>query len=147
MPSVDPAKVFALSNLIVFPAWLLLIVLPGWKWTRVVAAYGTPTLLGVGWIYILATQIAPPNAGFGTLDQLLSMATNPWLLTAGWIHALILDLFIGAWEVRDAQRLGIPHIYVVPCLVLTFLIGPVGLLAYFTVRVLVVRRWPWNTPG
>lgn len=144
---MDPAKVFALSNVIVFPAWLLLIALPGWKWTRVVAAYVTPTVLGGGWIYILSTQMAPPGAGFGTLDQLLGMATNPWLLTAGWIHALILDLFVGAWEVRDAQRLGIPHLYVVPCLVLTFLIGPVGLLAYFTVRVLVVRRWPWSTPG
>ena len=52
------------------------------------------------------------------------------LLLAGWVHYLAFDLFVGSWEVRDAQRLGIPHLLVVPCLVLTFLFGPVGLLLY-----------------
>jgi hypothetical protein len=44
-------------------------------------------------------------------------------------------LFIGAWEVRDAQRLEIPRLAVIPCLALTFLIGPVGLLLYLLIRV------------
>ena len=41
---------------------------------------------------------------------------------------------------RDAQRLGIPHLLVVPCLVLTFLFGPVGLLLYGIVRAVRTRR-------
>jgi hypothetical protein len=60
---------------------------------------------------------------------------NHWLLLAGWVHYLAFDLFIGAWQVRDSKALGISHLLVLPCLVLTFLFGPVGLLLYFLIRV------------
>ena len=59
---------------------------------------------------------------------------NPWALLAGWTHYLAFDLFIGGWEVRDAQRRGIPHLLIVPALVLTFLLGPAGLLLYLAIR-------------
>jgi ABA4-like protein len=55
-------------------------------------------------------------------------------LLAGWTHYLAFDLFIGGWEVRDAQARGIPHLLVVPALVLTFLFGPAGLLLYLAIR-------------
>ena len=54
--------------------------------------------------------------------------------TGGWAHYLAFDLFIGGWEVRDAQRHGIPHLLVVPALVLTFLFGPAGWLLYMGIR-------------
>jgi len=41
---------------------------------------------------------------------------------------------VGSWEVRDAQRRGVSHLLVVPCLVLTFLFGPAGLLLYLGLR-------------
>ena len=56
------------------------------------------------------------------------------LLLAGWIHYLAFDLFIGAWETRDAPRNQIPHLVVIPCLVMTFMLGPIGLLFYFAIR-------------
>ena len=56
------------------------------------------------------------------------------MLLAGWIHYLAFDLFIGGWETRDAVRNGIPHLLVIPCLLLTFMLGPIGLLAYFALR-------------
>jgi hypothetical protein len=59
---------------------------------------------------------------------------NRWALLAGWTHYLAFDLFIGGWEVRDAQRRGIPHLLIVPALVLTFLLGPAGLLFYLAIR-------------
>lgn len=144
MISLLPAQAFTLSNLLVLPAWFLLIVVPRWKWTRVVAAYVTPALLAVAWLLIATTRATPIGGGFGSLDQVAQMLGDPWFVVMGWQHALILDLFVGAWEARDAQRLGIAHAYVVPCLVFTFLAGPVGLIGYFVVRVAVVRRWPWN---
>lgn len=39
-----------------------------------------------------------------------------------------------SWEVRDSQRRGLPHLLVVPCLVLTFLFGPAGLVLYLALR-------------
>jgi hypothetical protein len=65
---------------------------------------------------------------------------NEYLLLAGWIHYLAFDLFIGSWQVRDAERNGVPHLAVVPCLVLTFLLGPTGLLLYLLIRAGVTRR-------
>ena len=55
------------------------------------------------------------------------------LLLAGWVQYLAFDLFIGAWQVRDARTQGISHLLVIPCLLLTFLFGPAGLL-HFLIR-------------
>ncbi|MEQ8696766.1 MAG: DUF4281 domain-containing protein, partial [Bauldia litoralis] len=44
------------------------------------------------------------------------------------------DLFVGAWQVRTARAEGIPHLLVIPCLALTFLFGPVGLLLFLIIR-------------
>ena len=63
----------------------------------------------------------------------------PETVLVGWVHYLAFDLFVGAWEVRDAQRRSISHLYVVPCLLFTLMLGPVGLLAYLTLRFASVR--------
>jgi hypothetical protein len=60
---------------------------------------------------------------------------------AAWLHYLIGDLFVGAWEVRDAQRLGIPQPWVIPSLVLTLLFGPVGLASWLLLRLAMRRRF------
>jgi hypothetical protein len=135
---------FLYTNVLVLPAWALLVVAPRWKWTRVIAAYIVPILLSLVWIGLMAMHYAPANGGFATLDQLATLVADPWLLTAGWIHAVMLDVFVAAWAVRDAQRLGIAHAFVVPCIILMFLAGPLGLLVYFGVRVAIVRRLPWR---
>ena len=145
MVRLTAGQIFTYSNLLVMPAWALLILFPKWKWTRVLAAYLTPAILAAAWIVITIDRFTPVGGGLGSLTQVQEMLLDPWFVVAGWQHALILDLFIGAWEVRDAQRLGITHGYVIPCLLLTFLAGPVGLIAYFVIRVLVIRRWPWNS--
>jgi hypothetical protein len=58
----------------------------------------------------------------------------PHIVVAGWIHYLIFDLFVGAWESRDAVRRGVPLWLVIPCLLGTLMFGPLGLLLYLTVR-------------
>ena len=78
--------------------------------------------------------------GFGSLDQVFAIFQNPGMVLAGWIHYLAFDLFIGSWEVRDARRIGIHHVLVIPCLVGTFLVGPVGLLLYLLLRLGMKKR-------
>ena len=136
------ADLFSYANLAVMPGWLLLIFLPRWRWTRIVAAYALPAAFGVVYLLIMLQEFDLDGGGFGSLAQVSQLFSNPWLLLAGWIHYLAFDLFVGAWEVRDASRLNIPHLYVIPCLVLTFLVGPVGLLLYFIVRISIVRKLP-----
>jgi hypothetical protein len=71
----------------------------------------------------------------------------PHIVVAGWIHYLIFDLFVGAWETRDAQRRGIPHLLVIPCLIVTLMIGPVGLLLYVLVRFFSKRVLEYDEAG
>lgn len=92
-------------------------------------------LLGIAYIVAFTHGYPfPEGGGFGSLSELLVLFSSPWMVVAGWIHYLAFDLFIGAWEVRDAQRHRINHLFIVPCLILTFLAGPVGLLLYFLIR-------------
>jgi len=144
MPSAP--ELFAIVNLAILPGWVLLAVLPAWKWTRVLSAYLIPGVLSVLYIVVMLTDVGFATGGFGSLEQVGAMFQNEWLLLAGWVHYLAFDLFIGSWEVRDAQRLEVPHLLVVPCLALTFIAGPVGLAAYFVVRAAVVRKWPGEEP-
>ena len=136
---MTPGQIFTYSNLTVMPAWALLVLFPNWRWTRVIAAYLTPAILAVAWIVITIGRFTPVGGGFGTLEQVSGMLQDPWFVVAGWQHALILDLFIGAWEVRDAQRNGLPHLVVIPCLIMTFMLGPIGLLFYFAIRTAKTR--------
>ena len=71
---------------------------------------------------------------------LLILAPRLAFHDAGGGSGLAFDLFIGAWEVRDAQKHQVPHLAFVPCLLLTFLFGPVGLLLYFILRYAIRRQ-------
>lgn len=132
---MTPESLFGLASKLILPGWLLLILLPGWKWTaRFVCAVLIPGVLGLLYVYIIVVHWGSSEGGFGSLGQVSELFQNPWMLLAGWVHYLAFDLFIGAWEVRDAQREGIRHLLVIPCLVLTLMFGPIGLLLYLAVR-------------
>lgn len=132
---------FSICNTAVLPGWLLLVVLPRWKWTaRLIAGVIIPGLLSVVCFYLVATEISNTEGGFGSLAQVQKLFENPKALLRGWIHYLAFDLFIGAWEVRDAQRLGLSHWFVIPCLILTFLFGPIGLLGYLALRLSLKKQ-------
>ena len=138
---MSPEQLFSLCSAAVLPGWLLLVLLPRWKWTaRFVAACLLPLALALVYLFLVATHFGRSEGGFGSLADVGRLFQNPHNLLAGWIHYLAFDLFVGAWEVRDAQRLGIPHLLVIPCLILTFLFGPVGLLLYFVLRLALRRR-------
>jgi len=133
--------IFSICNTAVLPGWLLLALLPRWKWTaRLITSVIIPALLGLVYLYLVITQFGRAEGGFGSLSQVQQLFQNPAMLLAGWIHYLAFDLFIGSWEVRDAQRLGLNHWLVIPCLALAFLFGPLGLLLYFLIRLTAKKQ-------
>jgi len=138
---MDADTVFLICNYGVMPAWLLLAVLPHHKITQlVVHAVWIPCLLAVVYIWAFATgSAAAEGAGFGSLQGVMLLFQSPMTVLAGWIHYLAFDLFVGAWEVRDAKRRGIHHGLVVPCLVATLMLGPIGLLMYALLRLAFKR--------
>jgi hypothetical protein len=130
---------FGVANASVMPAWLLLAVAPRWVWTRrLVHSLLYPVVLGsVYAAYAIASFVfssPPDDAGFGTLQGVVKLFEVPQLAFIGWVHYLVFDLFVGAWEARDAQRRDIPHALLVPCLFFTLMLGPLGLLLYVAIR-------------
>ena|SRR2546428_4572814 len=116
-------------------AWLVMIFAPRWRGTRTFI-HSDVVQLGIAVVYI--ALIAPLLPGvlreFDTFEHISRAFTRPALVLAGWIHYLAFDLFVGRVVLGDAQRRGIHHLFVVPCLLLTFLLGPAGYLLYALVR-------------
>jgi hypothetical protein len=132
---MSPEQVFALANGIALLSWLLLAVLPGRRWvTDIVTGKAVPAVFAVLYIAIVATTLSGAEGSFSTLAGVASLFANPWLLLAGWVHYLAFDLLIGTWEARDARERGVPHLLLIPCLFLTFMLGPAGWLLYMGVR-------------
>jgi hypothetical protein len=133
-------QVFSIANLIAVAGWLILIVAGRIRWiTSLVTGAILPLLFAVLYSFLVAAHWGEKTGGFGTLAQVRALFSNDWLLLAGWVHYLAFDLFIGSWQVRDAQKHDIPHLLLVPGLLLTFMFGPIGLLLYCIVRFVRMR--------
>lgn len=126
--------IFSACGALATVGWLLLIVAPRWRGTQVVAAAAIPLTIALVYLVLMVRYMPGASGGYGTLAEVAMLFQEPGLLLAGWVHYLAFDLFIGSWEVRDATRRGVPHLLVIPCLIMTFMLGPMGLLAYWGVR-------------
>lgn len=141
---MDLETLFSIASTVALAGWILLLLAPlRRRWavvgTRVIAV----TLCG-GYLAMLANGLAggngpPSGAGFDTLAGVRLLLSTPQALLAGWVHYLAFDLFVGAWETEDAPTARVPHWLLLPCLALTFVAGPVGLLLYFIIRVVRTR--------
>ena len=136
-------SLYVLCNAAVLPGWLLLVFAPRWKWTTsLITTVLIPFVLGLVYLALVITHV-PVLLSAGSFLRLADVARlfeNPYCLLAGWVHYLAFDLVVGSWQVRDAARLKLPHWAVVPCLVLTFLLGPAGLVCYLLLRWSLARR-------
>jgi hypothetical protein len=132
MPALDPDLAFRVGNLLALMGWLALAASPpSRRWTPRVwqlTGWVLPLLLAVAYVALLFGHWGP--GGFGSLAEVRQLFERPGLLAAGWLHYLAFDLFVGTWIARDGARRKLPHLLLLPCLGLTFLFGPAGLLAY-----------------
>ncbi|OZM75045.1 hypothetical protein CFN78_02365 [Amycolatopsis antarctica] len=137
---------FDLTFPVAVPFWALMILAPGWTWTRRVLASPWVATLPLA-VYLL---VALPE--FGTLWEVVSAPDLETLRTflgtpagaaAIWAHLISFDLFVGRWMYLDARRTGTHPLLMAPILVLTILLSPLGLLTYLLLR--TIRRTV--TPG
>jgi hypothetical protein len=131
---------FSLTFLLAAPFWALMILVPRWSWTRrivssplivvpVVAIYGLLVVMSLD--TVLPAVLSPTLQG---VRELLGSADGA---AAGWAHMIAFDLFVGRWSWLDSRDRGIPALVMAPVLLLTILLGPLGLLAYLAIR----PRW------
>lgn len=134
-------KIFSIANLLALVSWVVLIAAPRWTVTRKIIVSGAiPLLLSMAYLVLIVLFFGRAEGGFGSLADVMKLFTNEWAALAGWIHYLAFDLFVGTWEVKDSEARGISHWFVMPCLVLTFLLGPIGFLLYSVLRLFLGKE-------
>ena len=143
--AVSDTFLFQAANTVPLLGWLALLLAPLRRPALVAFARVVATVLAAGYLVLLGWRVATAPGGFdpasfSTLDGLARAFSNPSVMLVGWVHYLAFDLWTGAWEAEEAHRRGVPHAALVPCLLLTFLVGPVGLLAFLLCRAVFRRR-------
>lgn len=132
---MTPDSLFQIASAAVLPGWIALACAPLARARLVLAARVIAVLLSGLYVTLLVTGLAgagpPAGAGFDTLDGVRLLLSSPQALLAGWVHYLAFDLWVGSWEAEDAA---LPHWLLLPCLALTFLAGPAGLLLYHLLK-------------
>lgn len=138
MPTPD--SLFQLCGMLAMLGWLCLTSTPLWprkvreSLPRLIGAIGIPAVIAAVYTGVIVTHWAGHPGSFNSLDGVMQLFTDRWLVTAGWVHYLAFDLFIGGWELADSRERGVPHLLMLPLLLLTFLFGPIGLLSYLLLR-------------
>ncbi|HEY9642939.1 MAG TPA: ABA4-like family protein [Coleofasciculaceae cyanobacterium] len=133
---MPPATLFDIANLFVLPFWLLMIGLPNWSLTRKVMQSFLPFVALAGiYVYLFANSLDPESAeSFAnpSLADIARLFANEKIAAAGWVHFLVMDLFVGRWIYWEGQRTGI---WTRHSLIICLFAGPMGLLSH------IVTHW------
>ena len=147
---LHPELVFSLASGLALVAWIVLAISPeGTRWTRPARLFAgriVPLLLAVFYVLLFAAN-GMGDGGYDSIAAVQRLFAMPGALTAGWLHYLAFDLFVGAWIAERAGALGLPHWLVLPLLALTFMFGPAGFLAFALLRPWWQRRHPLPALG
>jgi hypothetical protein len=134
-------------NLGVLPFWFVLIFFPYSKICKIFTTSIFPILiLSLAYCYVI--YIIFENGYdflnnfklYLSLDELLNLFSDSSFLILFWIHFLAINLFCGSWIVKDNQKFGISKILMFFPLLTTYLIGPLGILIYWVIRIFYAKR-------
>ncbi len=133
-------------NLGVLPFWLILIFFPNSNLSRYFVTSIFPILILSGsYVFILYKSYLNSYDFINNfslylgIDRLSDLFTDRSYLMMFWIHFISINLFTGGWIVRDSQKLSINKILVSIPLVITYLIGPIGLFFYWLIRIFYTK--------
>ena len=127
---------FWIAHLPALAGWIVLLGAPlvGPASIRIARAAGLVLAVGYLGLFLAAPDGLRALATDYSLAGIGRLFDDPRLLLLGWVHYLAFDLWVASWEAEEGRRLGLSHWRVAPCLLLTFLLGPLGLLLFIAVR-------------
>ena len=143
-------NIYLFANWGVIPFWLLLVFIPNHPVTKFFCYSIIPfLLLGAAYIFISYQIFLEGNIleGFKLylgLDELSEMYIDDSLRLIFWLHFLAISLFAGTWIARDCIKYLIPKILSVPCIVITYFAGPVGIIIYWFIRIFYAKKINFN---
>ena len=123
--------IFNGANLFVLPFWALIIFLPNWKVTRKIMESFIPFILLVAvYLYLFISSLTPESAAAlsnPALSDIAKFFGEESAAATGWVHFLVMDLFVGRWIYWEGQRTGV---WTVHSIILCLFAGPLGLLSH-----------------
>lgn len=133
--------IFAVGNVVILPFWGLMILAPGWEWTRRIMrspwVTASPAVLYMLMFGALALGLGGGEpldfAAFGSAAGVASLLGSPAGATVGWMHFLTFDLFVGRWAYLDSRERGLSPWLMGPILFAILMAGPAGFLVYLGV--------------
>jgi len=133
---------FAVTNLLVAPFWILMILAPTWAMTKKVIEIRW-ILLPIALTYALpilprlATDLPKlANPHYATINALLATPAGTAL---AWAHILTADLFVGRWIYLDSRSRNINPFLMAPIMLLSLLAGPLGFTLYLALTIILRR--------
>ena len=74
------------------------------------------------------------------LNELSKLFEDHLYLMIFWTHFIAINLFVGGWIVKDSQKFSINRVLLTVPLIITYLIGPIGLFLYWIIRIFYAKR-------
>ena len=134
-------------NLGVLPFWFVLIVFPQSHLGRIFVTSIFPFLILSGvYIFILYKSYLIGYDFDGNfslylgLNELSRLFEDHLYIMIFWTHFIAINLFIGGWIVKDSQKFSINKVLIAVPLIVTYLIGPIGLFFYWIIRIFYAKR-------
>ena len=134
-------------NLGVLPFWLILIVFPQSHLSRIFVTSIFPFFILSGvYIFVLYKSYLIGYDFDGNfslylgLSELSRLFEDHLYIMIFWTHFIAINLFIGGWIVKDSQKFSINKVLMAVPLIMTYLIGPIGLLLYWIIRIFYAKR-------
>ncbi len=134
-------------NLGVLPFWLILIFFPQSNLSKYFVTSIFPILILSGaYVFVLYKSYLDSYHFINNfslylgIDKLSNLFENNLYLAIFWIHFISINLFIGGWIVKDSQRFSMNKIFLAVPLIVTYLIGPVGIFFYWLIKIFYAKN-------
>jgi hypothetical protein len=132
---MNPELIFTICSNLALISWLLLFVFYPKPWVYRVLFSVVLVIFALLYLaYIIPGMSGNAEGGFSSLEEVALLFGKKEALLAGWIHYLAFDLFVGMWMAQDSLKIKLSRWILLPCLIFTFMLGPLGLLLYFIIR-------------
>ena len=144
----SPQMIYLWLNFGVLPFWFVLIFFPQSRICNYLVTSIFPIfLLSVIYLYLFYYHFINNYNYLGNfnlylgLDNLKSLFLNETFLLMFWIHFLGVNLFCGCYIVKDSQKFSLSKYLIFSPLVITYFIGPLGILIYWIIRIISAKRF------
>ena len=134
-------------NLGVIPFWFILIVFPQSHLSKIFVTSIFPTFILSGVYifilyksYVIGYDFDNNFTLYLGLTELSRLFEDHLYIMIFWTHFIAINLFIGGWIVKDSQKFSINKVLLALPLILTYLIGPLGLFLYWIIRIFYAKR-------